>query len=117
MASLVPSKYLNTLDAFLAHWEHVDAALAPATLVLEGFGRPELLLALRESYSQVSESLSEVGFARSERDRVYLDTRERLVRYRLAVKAHFPETDPLVTSMPRLQKSYSRRKAGEPEAE
>lgn len=89
-----PKTYLTTLDAFLAHWEAVNAALAPSNLTLSGgYGRPELHAARAEvgaratlvvQKENVREGLS------SERDQRRKALHARIGQFRRLVAALMP---------------------------
>jgi hypothetical protein len=89
-----PKAYLTTVDAFLAHWEAVDAALAPGNLNLGGtFGLAELQSAranlAAKSTLVVEETNRREGLA-TDRDQRRKALRDRIGQFRSLVGALLP---------------------------
>ena len=96
MPDVNPTAYLTTLDRFLAHWEDVDAALAPAPLTLSaGYGRADLQSARAEVSSKITEGVvaqnQREGLS-SDRDRMRRALRARIVQFRRLVAGLMPGT-------------------------
>ncbi len=97
-----PKVYLETLDAFLGHWEDVDAALAPTPLTLAGFARADLQ-ALRDETAQkatmaVQAQNRREGLA-TDRDQRRGALRARIVQLRRLVAGLMPDS-PFAQNLP-----------------
>ena len=103
MPDVSPKAYLTTLDAFLGHWEDVDAALAPTPLTLAGFARADLQ-ALRDETSQ---KVTEAVHAQNRREGLVFDRdqgrralRARIVQLRRLVGGLMPDS-PFAHNLPK----------------
>jgi len=85
-----PTAYLETLDAFLGHWEDVDAALAPNPLTLAGFTHADLQALRDETAAKATEAVQaqnrREGLA-TDRDQRRRALRARIVQFRRLVLA------------------------------
>jgi hypothetical protein len=101
--------WIINMDDFAHIWTTINAT-PPA-----GFTPPLLLngaypvatfatdvAALKATFTALTQAQQDVDRAVEEREELYVEIRERLVRYRAAVAAMFLETDPLYLSLPRL---------------
>lgn len=98
-----PKAYLATLDAFIAHWEAVDAALAPGNLNLGGvFGLAELQIARADVAAKatlVVHAENDREALSGERDQRRMAAHARIGQFRRLVGALLPGS-PYEKSLP-----------------